>query len=204
MSTVQIQEREVAEGWQAMLGSYEAFLHRRVAKTMRAAGLRPVPEEVVEYVQEVYCRLLQGGAPRLRHLRRLQIKAVLAYLGRVVNSTVYDEVRMASAAKRGGGRLLRMGRHTRFRAERVPDPADNPERALLLSERRQIFLSRIQAWDDLGPPERNARVVWMAVVEGWKSQEIGREVSLAPRTVDTLIHRIRRRFAEEGVELRRK
>lgn len=204
MPTVQIQERDVAEGWQAMLGRYEGWLHRRVAREMRAAGLRPVPEEVAENVQEVYCRLLQGGASRLRILRRLQIKAVLAYLGRVVESTIFDQVRVSGAAKRGGWRLLRMGRRTRFRAERVPDPADNPERALLLSERRQIFLSRIQAWDDLGPPERNARVVWMAVVEGWKSQEIGRAVSLAPRTVDTLIHRIRRRFAEEGVELRRK
>lgn len=201
---IQKTKTDAADGWQAMFGRYEAFLHRRVAKAMRAAGLRPVPEEVVEHVQEVYCRLLQGGTPRLRHLGRLQIKAVLAYLGRVAESTVFDQVRVAGAAKRGGWRLLRMGRHTRFRAERVPDPADNPERALLLSERRQIFLRRIEAWDDLGPPERNARVVWMAVVEGWRSRDIAREVSLAPRTVDTLIHRIRRRFAEEGVELRRK
>lgn len=205
MPTVQIQERETADGWQAMLGRYEMWLHRRVAKAMRAAGLRPVPEEVVETVQEVYCRLLQGGTARLAHLHRLQLKAVLAYLGRVVESTVFDQARVAGAAKRGGWRLLRMGgRRIRFRAERVPDPADNPERALLLSEGRQIFLRRVRAWRDLGPADRNARVVWMAVVEGWPSRDIGREMSLAPRTVDTLLHRIRRRFAEEGVELRRR
>lgn len=208
MSTVQIQkrqEREAAEGWQAMLGRYEAWLHRRVAKAMREVGLRPVPEEVVETVQEVYCRLLQGGTPRLRRLRRLQLKAVLTYLGRVVESAVYDQVRVAGAAKRGGWRLLRMGgRRTKFRVERVPDPSDNPERALLLSEGRELFLRRVQAWHDLGPADRNARVVWMAVVEGWPSRDIGRAMSLAPRTVDTLLHRIRRRFAEEGVVLRRK
>lgn len=205
MSTVQIQEREAADGWQAMLGRYEAWLHRRVARAMREAGLRPVPEEVVETVQEVYCRLLQGGPPRLRQLRRFHLKAALTYLGRVVESVIFDQVRVAGAAKRGGWRLLRMaGRRTKFRAERVPDPADNPERALLLSEGRRIFLSRVQSWSDLGPAERNARVVWMAVVEGWPSRDIGRAVSLAPRTVDTLLHRIRRRFAEEGVELRRR
>lgn len=204
MPTVQIQEREAADGWQVILERHETWLHWRVAKAMRAAGLRPVPEEVVENVQEVYCRLLQGGASRMRKLHRLQINAVLTYLGRVVESTVFDQVRVAGAAKRGGWRRLRSGRHTRFRLDRVPDPADNPERALLLSERRQLFLRRVQAWDDLGPADRNARVVWMAVVEGWKSRDIGRAVSLAPRTVDTLLHRIRRRFAEEGVELRRK
>jgi len=199
-----IDEAELAEGWASMVRSYDRWLRRRVSLAMKEMGLRPVPEQVVEMVQEVYCRLLEGGPARLRHLHQLNLQATLAYLGRVVDSVVLDRLRSESAAKRGGCRLLPMGRRVRMRAERIPDPAPSPDRALLQSERRRLFLRRCRSLGDLGLTERNTRIVWLALVEGWKSREIARAFALAPRTVDTLIHRMRRGLAEQGLKLHRR
>jgi DNA-directed RNA polymerase specialized sigma24 family protein len=195
---------EPAEGWASMVRSYDRWLRRRVSQAMKGVGLRPVPEQVVEMVQEVYCRLLEGGPPRLRRLHQLSLQAVLTYLGRVVDSVVTDRMRAESAAKRGGCRVLRMGRRVRLRAERIPDPAPSPDRALLMSERRRHFLRRFRSVRDFGPSERNAQIVWLALVEGWKSRELARAFELAPRTVDTLIHRVRRSLAHQGLNLRRR
>jgi DNA-directed RNA polymerase specialized sigma24 family protein len=198
------EELEPAEGWASMVRSYDRWLRRRVSMAMRGVGLRPLPEQVGEMVQEVYCRLLEGGPPRLRRLYQLNLKGTLAYLGRVVDSVLTDHMRSESAAKRGGCRVLRMGRRVRLRAERIPDPAPSPDRALLISERRRHILRRFRSVRDFGPSERNARIVWLALVEGWKSRELARAFELAPRTVDTLIHRVRRSLARQGLKLRRR
>jgi DNA-directed RNA polymerase specialized sigma24 family protein len=197
-------DEEPAEGWASMVRSYDRWLRRRVSMAMKEAGLRPVPEQVAEMVQEVYCRLLEGGPPRLRRLHQLNLKAVLAYLGRVVDSVMTDRMRSESAAKRGGCRILRMGRQVRLRAERIPDPAPSPDRALLMSERRRHLLRRFGSVRDSGSSGRNARIAWLALVEGWKSREIASAFDLTPRTVDTLIHGVRRSLARQGLNLRRR
>jgi RNA polymerase sigma factor (sigma-70 family) len=207
MTTAQLPQEKDA-GWEGMIGRYDRWLYQRVSKALKDAGLRPRPEQVVETVQEVYCRLLQGGPHRLRQLRRLNPKGTRTYLGRIAQSAVYDQMRAAGAAKRGGYRLLRLGRRVQVRAERVVDPEPGPERAAMLSEGRRLLLRRIRRLADFGGPEdlsaRNVRIVWLAVVEGWKSREIARMVELTPRTIDTLLHRIRRRLAQQGLELRRR
>ena len=155
-------------------------------------------------VQDVYCRLLEGGPPRLEQLRKLPLRGTLSYLTRVAQSTVFDQVRSARTAKRGDLRRLRRGVHL----ERIADPALTPDQALLLSEGRRLLLRRFRDLGGPGDGTRNARLLWLALVEGWGSRELGRAFALAPRSVDTLVHRLRRRFAGrfagEGLKLRRR
>ncbi|HEX3129081.1 MAG TPA: ECF-type sigma factor [Thermoanaerobaculia bacterium] len=188
-------------GWEACVLPFEDWLRKRVSRIMKRAGLRPEPEHVREIVQDVYCRLLEGGPLRLETLRKLHLPGTLTYLTRVARSTVFDQVRAARAARRGGRRL-------RIRLEHVADPSPTPEDILLLSECRLLvwrrFLSIGGSGGPGGPAPRNARILWLALVEGWGSRELGRAFALAPRSVDTLVHRLRRRCADGGLELRRR
>ena len=68
---------EEVDGWETVVGTHDLWLRRRVRDGMRRLGLRPRPEEVVESVQEVYCRLLQGGPRRLRRLSGIGRNGVL-------------------------------------------------------------------------------------------------------------------------------
>jgi RNA polymerase sigma factor (sigma-70 family) len=195
-----ILKHENEPGWEAYVVPFDNWLRKRVGRIMKRAGLRPEPEHVGEVVQDIYCRLLEGGESRLERLRQLQLRGTLNYLTRVAESTVYDQVRAARTAKRGNGSRLRMSRQIRVRLEKVADPAPTPDQAFLISEGRRLVQLRFRTLGGL----RDARILWLALVEGWQSRELGRAFALAPRTVDTLIHRLRRRFAGEGLELRRR
>jgi DNA-directed RNA polymerase specialized sigma24 family protein len=188
-------------GWESCVVPVEEWLRRRVSHIMKKAGLRPEPEHVREMIQDVYCRLLEGGPPRLEKLREMPLRGRLGYLTRVARSTVFDQVRSARSARRGNLRKLRMGR---VHLERIADPSPTPDHAFLLSEGRRLALRRIRDLGGPGSGARNARLLWLALVEGWGSRELGRAFSLAPRTVDTLVHRLRRQFAVQGLELRRR
>lgn len=191
-------------GWEPYVTPFEPWLRKRVSRIMKRAGLRPGPEHVSEMIQDIYCRLLEGGPPRLEQLRQLPLRGRLNYLTRVAQSTVFDQVRAARAVKRGGLRRLRWCRQVRIRLERVPDPSPTPDRAYLLAEGRRQMLRRFRNLDGPGCGTRNARLLWLALVEGWGSHELGRAFALAPRTVDTLVCRLRRRFEADGLELARR
>lgn len=198
VSTSSLQEREV--GWEAIIGPYDRWLRRRVRQTMRRKGLRPWSEEVLEYVQEVYCRLLEGGPQRLGRLRRLQAGSLFLYLGRVADGVVLDQMRAASAIKRRGDQ-----RHPARMCGALKIDLEDPERILLRSERHRLLIRHLL---DLaaarGIPDRSVHILWLAFVEGWKSRDIARAFRIKPRSVDTLLSKLRRRFAREGLELRRR
>lgn len=191
-------------GWEACVLPFEEWLRKRVSFIMKRAGLRPEAEHVSELMQDVYCRLLEGGPARLERLRRLPVNGTLSYLTRVARSTVFDQVRATRAAKRGDRHGLYLVRQVRIRMENISDPSPTPDRVLLLSERRRLMLRRIRDVGGPGSGTRNARLLWLALVEGWGSRELGRAFALAPRTVDNLVHRLRRCCAAEGLELRRR
>ena len=191
-------EEEISDGWVAVFEAHESWLRRRVRDGMRRRGLRPRPDEVFERVQEVYCRLLQGGPRRLGRLRRIRPKSVLVYLGRVADSVIADEMRAAHAVKRGGAGS---GAHCRP----VQEHERNPEAVLLRSERRRLLARRLLDLADVrGLPRRDVRILWLAVMEGWRSRDLARAFELKPRTVDTLLHRVRRQLGPQGLELRRR
>lgn len=198
----ELQTPEETDDWAAVVSAHDPWLRRRVRDGMRRRGLRPRYDEVVENVQEVYCRLLQGGPRRLRRLCRIRRESVLTYLGRVADSVVLDEMRAAKAAKRGGARRAHPAS---LRAQPVADPERDPEQVLLRSERRRMLVRHLLALADVrGLSRRDVRILWLAAVEGWRSRDLARAFALKPRSVDTLLHRVRRQLGRPGLELRRR
>lgn len=193
---------EINQEWDSVVGTHDVWLRRRVRDGMRRLGLRPRPEEIVESVQEVYCRLLQGGPCRLRRLRGIGRSGVLTYLGRVADSVLVDELRAARAAKRGGGPS---SHPARMCVQRFDLPDADPEGALLRSERRRMLVRHLlELAEQEGLSRRDVRILWLAVVEEWRSRDLARAFELKPRYVDTLLHRMRRRLRRPGLELRRR
>ena len=178
--------------WETVVGTHDLWLRRRVRDGMRRLGLRPRPEEIGESVQEVYCRLLQGGPRRLRRLRGIGQSGVLTYLGRVADSVLVDEIRAARSAKRRGGASSHLARMC---VQRFDLPDADPEGALLESERRRTLIRHLlDLAEREGLTRRDVRILWLAVVEEWRSRDLARAFELKPRYVDTLLHRVRRQL----------
>jgi RNA polymerase sigma factor (sigma-70 family) len=192
--------------WSAVVRRHDARLRGRVRRTLNRLGLRAQLELVDEMVQDVYCRLLEGGEHRLRHGVVGNDPSLLAYLGTVAERTVLDQVRTASALKRTGlatVRLGRLSRRARRAVERIADPGPSPEQTAMRSERQRQLLDLCREMRGLGPGRRNAWVMRLAVLEGYSSREIAAAAGgrLSPHTVDMLVHRLRRRLARSGFAL---
>lgn len=195
-------ERAFQAAWEELVSRYGALLEGRVRRSLRAAGLAATDELVEERVQEVYYRLLLGGAGRLRLLRRWSERRVVTYLARVAQRVVLDEVRSRAAVKRGGGWGL-------WWDESViaVDPRGTPEEQALLSEQRRLVLKGcrrvVRSMMNSKDRGRALHILRLALLEGWSSPEIVRAVGggLSASTVDSLVHRARRRLAQGGLEL---
>jgi RNA polymerase sigma factor (sigma-70 family) len=190
--------------WEELVRRFGVVVRRQVRRSLRAAGFPFEDDHVDDRVQEVYCRLLTGGAGRLRLLRRWSEGQVATYLSRVARGVVIDELRALAAGKRGGLRAPFAGQ-LRQVAERAADPRDSPERAAMLAEGRRLMLEhcRLMADSMLWQRDRRRclRVLRLALLEGWTSAEISRAegVGLAASSVDSLVHRARQRLARGGV-----
>ena len=200
-------EKAFQAAWEDLVDRYGATLRGQVRRTLGSVGLPPCDERVEERVQEVYYRLLLGGTRRLRLLRRWSDGRVVTYLCRMAERVVVDEVRSKAAVKRGGGWGLWWDDGLAEVPEHTVDPRGTPEDQALLSERRRLVLRgcRRMARSMMDEEDRGRclRVLRLALLEGWSSHEIVRAEggALAASTVDTLVHRARRRLARGGVEL---
>ena len=198
-------EKAFQAAWEDLVRRYGALLWGQVRRSFVNAGLAPTCEQVEERVQEVYYRLLLGGAVRLRLLRRWSEGQVVTYLSRVAQRVVVDELRSKSAVKRGGSVQLSFGESWSEAVEWAVDPRGTPEERALLTERLRLVLKgcrRIAAsMDDRRDPGRCLRILRLAILEGWSSHEIVRTEGGCASTIDSLIHRARRRLARGGLEL---
>ena len=200
-------EKAFQAAWEDLVDRYGALLRGQVRRALLSTGLPPCDELVEERVQEVYYRLLLGGTGRLRLLRRWSDGRVVTYLCRMAERVVVDEVRSKAAVKRGGGWGLWWDDGLAEIPEHTVDPRGTPEEQALLSERRRLVLRgcRRMARSMMDEEDRGRclRVLRLALLEGWSSHEIVRAEggALAASTVDTLVHRARRRLARGGVKL---
>lgn len=200
-------ERAFQAAWEDLVARYGGLLRAQVRRTLLSMKLKPYDDLVEEQVQEVYYRLLLGGPQRLRLLRRWSDRRVVAYLCRMAESVVVDEVRAKAAVKRGEGWGLWWDGGLPGIPWNAVDPRGTPEDQALLSERRHLLLRgcRRMARSMMNEEDRGRclRVLRLAILEGWSSREIARAEgwALAASTVDTLVHRARRRLARGGVEL---
>ncbi len=193
--------------WGEFLARYRAPLAAGLRRGLHRAGTRPGGDEVEDLLQEVYCRLLDKEARSLARFRGCAEREVWSYLGRIAESVVLDRLRAEAAAKRGRARTVEPpeGERDGF-VERAADPGLSPEDALLAKERRRLFLSRCRRAVGPKSPGRDLRVLELALVEGWSSREIcaGLGEGLRPSTVDSLVHRVKRRLAAQGVRIPRR
>lgn len=189
--------------WESVVQRHDGRLRRRVRRELSRIGLRARPELVEDVVQDVYCRLLASGSPRLPGWRGPGFDA---YLGKTAERAVLEHVRKASAAKRGGSRESPAGCRPRRRLEQLEAAGPTPEESALYGELRRIFLRRCRRIQGLGPAGRNAWIMNLAILEGWTSREISQATGgrMTPRSIDCLVHRIRRHLAREGFDLKRR
>jgi len=186
--------------WEELVGRYGHHLQGQVRWWLYRAGLQLEPDQVEDRVQEVYCRLFLGGTLLLRQFRRWSELQVVRYLRRTAQRVVCDERRAANAVKRGAGLEIALA-GSLGEANRVADCRGTPEEIAMVAEARRVLLARCRrlASAAMYPEDRqrNLRVLRWALVEGWSSQEIVRAEGglLAVSTVDTLVHRARRRLA---------
>lgn len=203
-------------GWDLFVRRYGSWLRRRCWYVLQQGGGQVYTDEVDELVQEVYCRLLENGRCQLRCFRGDSEKALLAYLARVARHVVLDHLRYRFAAKRSAVPVVSNVSSTAMRPckvavargetqvellEGVPCLRLSPERQAVRRQERRDFVRRCRETGGGRSGPRNARIAWLALLEGWSSREIAARVSLTPSAVDTVVYRVRRRLAAYGVEV---
>jgi DNA-directed RNA polymerase specialized sigma24 family protein len=180
-----------ASAWEGLVARFGPGLRARIGAALRRAGVRPRAEQVEELAQEVYCHLLAGGGHRIRRCRAASDRQLAAFLGRVAERVVLDQLRAARALKRGRDRLTEGDPDAS-----APDPRDNPEERLLVHERVRQLLRRCGGVDGQRDYRRNARILALAAA-GWRSDEISRALggALSRRGVEGVLRRQRRHVA---------
>ena len=189
--------------WGEFRARFEDRLMAGLRKGLRKTGMRYPPVDVEDLLQDVYCKLLDRRGRYLRRCRGGADEAVSAYLGRVAESVAIDRVRAEIALKRGRGRVVGFpeeGWKTRLD---TADPAVSAEQRLLSRERRTQFLRSCCKVVGRRSRKRDLRVLYLACIEGWSSREIARALGdgLTPSSIDSLVHRARKRLAARGVGL---
>lgn len=190
-------------------------LSRRYGSRLRAvarrifhrAGLAEIAHESEDLVQETWCRLYQAWGPRLS--LRAGEPALYSYLVRTIRNLAVDRARAHRAQKRGGG-LRRLEAPQGFRGEagldccgELMDAGPTPEEEAMRRQSRRIFRQRCRPYTSQSRRRRDLAVVELALVDGWSSREIADALRdpMSPSAIDTLIHRVRRGLAGEGLEL---
>jgi len=193
--------------WEEFVRRFGFRLEAGVRRALRRVGARLRRDELEDYLQEVYCRLLEQEARSLRLCRGGEEGSVGAYLGRVAETVVIDRIRASAAQKRGRDRLV----HTPPDAEcdpmqRVEDSGPSPEERLLARERRLLFLIGCRRAAGPRHPHRDFHVLRLAFLEGLSSREICRRMGkgLTPASVDSVVHRARRRLERDGLSIPRR
>jgi DNA-directed RNA polymerase specialized sigma24 family protein len=186
--------------WEDLLERFGPALRARVALALGRAGMPLEPDDVEEAVQESWCRLLSRGSAFL-HAR--SDAEICRFLARVADSTVLDRWREVTAVKRGGYAV----RLDVDAAAGAADPGADPEERAIWRERHRLFLDRCRLHASMvGKPKAERRNVWIlerVLIHGWTSREVADAVGgrFSASAVDTVIHRVRHRLAEEGFRL---
>ena len=197
-----------SRSWAEFQDRFSRPLRSGVYRTLMRYNARISDDERQDLLQETYFRLLEGEGRRLRRCRGEVEGAIAVYLGKVAESVVIDYLRGRSAAKRGRGVLVELPARDDGvdLAESVLDTRRTPEERLLERERRLRFLASCRKLVGKENQHRDLRVLYLAFFEGWTSREICRRVGhgMKPSTVDSLIHRLKKRLAASGIEIPRR
>jgi RNA polymerase sigma factor (sigma-70 family) len=186
--------------WEQFVERFGPRLRAGVSRVLRRLEQPATADAVGDLVQDVYCRLLERSGLGST-FRGGSEGEVLTYLQRVCESVVVDRLRGRATAKRGG--------HTRFVdlhlgpggiADAVADGSASPEAQCLQRELRSALLAGCRA--DGPSRERNVVIFELAVLDGWTSREIaqGFDWGLKTGSIDSVVHRQRKRLKDRGLE----
>jgi RNA polymerase sigma factor (sigma-70 family) len=193
--------------WEEFVRRFGFRLEAGVRRALRRVGARLRSDELEDYIQDVYCRLLEHEARSLRLCRGAEEGSVGAYLGRVAETVVIDRIRASGAVKRGRDRLVNAPADSECDPiHRVADLGPSPEERLLARERRLLFLVGCRKAAGPRHPKRDFHVLRLAFLEGLSSREICRRMGkgLTPASVDSVVHRARRRLESDGLAIPRR
>lgn len=182
--------------WQHFVDRYDWQVRSTLRLTAMRCGLPLVGPDLDEMAQELYCRLL---AVRCEKFRGRTEKELWKYLGQAIYSLVVDRQRALATQKR-------QPNHRRLAEAPGLRRRLDPEEQLLGKERRKLFFQRCLEIARCDRVVIELRALKMALLEGWSSDEIARrlEGGLDARQVDTLVHRLRRHLAKDGIRLPRR
>jgi DNA-directed RNA polymerase specialized sigma24 family protein len=191
--------------WREFVARFQGRIVTALRRTLLRLSSDPGAddERVEDLVQEVYCRLLAAG--RRRRFHGSSEAQLMTYLQRVAMSVVVDSRREALAEKRWGGRRVAWADwHEAPAAAAGLD--DGPEDRLLAGERRRDFLAICRQALGQRATATAVRVARLALLEGWTSREIvaGLDGKVGVAGVDSIIHRLRRSLAGQGIALPRR
>lgn len=186
--------------WNDFIARFEGTLRRGIAQAFGGAGPRRGLAE--DLLQEVYCRLLEGDARRLRRCRERNETAIRAYLVRLARNVAIDHLRSRRTVRRGRRHLV-VQAPPGSGLERAPDRRPSIEDRLILRQQGRRFLRSCRRAAAGRAENRNVRILALAFLAGLTSQEISRRLglSLSPGSIDSLISRARRKLEAEGVRL---
>ncbi len=189
--------------WSDLVRQHHPRLVIAVRRALYRHGLEAGSDTPEDLAQEVWCRLL-GRGDGTRRIRGTSEGEAAHYLHRIVESVVADAARAARAQKRSVDRTLSL-EEVGEAVARVADRS-SPELRLLAVERRRLVLERCRFALGRRASPLALRVAELALLGGMSSGEIARRLDgrLRPGAIDTLICRLRRRLAAQGVDLPRR
>ena len=186
--------RREGPAWELLLAEFGPWLAAAIRRQLGESGRAGTDEERAELLQELWCRLLQCDGRMLRAFRGTTHAEAGAYLAAIARSITVDHVRWCRARKRSGA-MVGLG------AADPIDSAPGPEAMLLGRERVRTAKRRLR--ELLGPKasRRSRTTAELALFGGLTSREIASRSRGATSVgaVDSLLYRVRRRLAENGL-----
>lgn len=190
--------------WDRFIEVFGERVRGGVARAMLRIDQRVRREEMDDLVQEVYCRLLERCRSRRGRFHGRTVGEAVRYLHRVCESVVVDCLRSRRAAKRGGRvRMVELDATPEGAAEILADPGPSPESEALARELRAAILGSCRSLFGTKHLQRDLAIFERAVLDGWTSREIaeGTDCGLKAGSIDSLVHRQRKRLRSSGLAI---
>jgi len=192
-----------SESWKELLDRFGHKISAGVGRALARFGCRNPVEMAEDLRQDVFLRLLADDARILTRCRGRSDREIGAYLFRVAESVAVDHLRKLMALKRGGAPCEDEAPVLTGSASDAACDRPGPERRLILEQERARFLALCRRLVGAGQARRDLQIVYLALFQDCSSREIARRSRglVTAGAVDSLIHRVRRGLAAQGLEL---
>jgi RNA polymerase sigma factor (sigma-70 family) len=187
--------------WQSFEQFFKPRLLAGVKRALWRSHQKVDPDLVDELLQETYCRFLARDRRVLKAFSGGCDGEACVYVMRVAESVTLDRLRRGAATKRGAEYCLVRGRTAESLANLMLDPSVSPEARAVQRDLWRRFWKRCENLSGSRDSKRDLEILDLALFQGWTSREIAVAKGLRPSTVDTVIHRLRRRLGRHGLNL---